>query len=561
MIPLIAALLVLAGFQDPQVGTGAIEGSVTRAGSAQPIQGARVAIWGDKGPDFETRTDANGHYALSGIPTGPFNMEVKADGYLSSPDPSTGKTVRITISDGQLARHDVTMTSVGKLAGKILGENREPQSGIAVEILQLRFNSRGQPTWNPVDHAITDSGGEYRVEDLPPEDYYVRASRKRASISPEIGSVADLAATYFPGTADARSAAPVHVREGTEVSAEFALENARTYSVSGRISLPDPPQMAPTIQLYTIPQDSKTPQDPQVNTGIPVKLSSEGNGDFQIRGLLPGVYDLFAVALPSVEYSITNSSDQNGNVVVQFATNTRQVSGRVGTTTIQIRDEDEKDVRLSLDSGVQVNGRVIAADRTRIPRLSVSLDRKQEFIANLLNIQANVQQNDESSSFTLSGVPAGTYDVVIRGIGNSDSLYLADVRAGARSVIDQGLDVFAQPIDLEIVLGFDGGTIEGTVNAVQNSPVLVVLVPQASRRQNGALFKTSIVENPISEGFRFRAVAPGSYSVFAFEIPTPSDTVPYRSPDFLAIHETQGVPVVVERATAIGPVRLPPISQ
>src|SRR5262245_30285462 len=143
MIPLIAALLILAGFQDPQVGTGSLEGIVTRAGSAQPIEGARVAIWGDRGPDFETRTDANGRYAFGGLPTGPFNMEVQADGYLSSPDPSTGKTIRFTITDAQLTRRDVTMTSVGKLTGRILDENREPLAGIAVEILQLRPNSRG----------------------------------------------------------------------------------------------------------------------------------------------------------------------------------------------------------------------------------------------------------------------------------------------------------------------------------------------------------------------------------------------------------------------------------
>src|SRR5262252_4526488 len=172
MIPLIAALLVFAGFQDPPVGTGAVEGIVTRAGSAQPVAGARVAIWGDKGPDFETRTDANGHYLFNGIPTGPFNLDVQADGYLSAPDPATGKTIRFVIGDGQLIRRDVSMLSVGTLAGQILDENRAPLPGISVEILQLRLNSRGLPTWNPIAQAVTNSGGEYRVDGLPPEDYY-----------------------------------------------------------------------------------------------------------------------------------------------------------------------------------------------------------------------------------------------------------------------------------------------------------------------------------------------------------------------------------------------------
>jgi hypothetical protein len=560
MIPLIAALLVFAGFQDPQAGTGAIEGIVTRAGSSQPIQGARVAIWGDKGPDFQTTTDANGHYAFGGIPTGPFNMEVQAEGYLSTPDPSTGKTIRFTISDGQLTRHDVTMTSAGALAGRVLDENREPLPGVAVEVLQLRLNSWGRPTWNPVAQVVTNDRGEYRVESLPPDEYYVRASRRRASGPPDSGSIVDLAATYFPGTADARSAAPVQVRESAEVSAEFALASVRAYSVTGRISLPDSPQPAPPVQLYVIPQDSKTPLDPQVNAGIPVKVSSEGTGTFQIRGLLPGGYDLFGVALPLV-YGTATPSGENGTAVVRFASTTR-VPGRLGTIPFQIRDEDERDVLLSLDPGVEIKGRVTAANSARIPQLSVSLHSRQEFLATLLSIQASVEQNNESNSFTLAGVPAGKYDVEVHGIGNSDSLYLADVRANARSVMEEGLDVFARPMDsLEIVLGFDGGVIEGTINAVQDSPVLVVLAPQAPRRQNGSLFKTRIVENPISEGFRFTAVAPGSYSVFAFEIPAPTNTVPYRNPDFLSLHETQGIPVIVEKAAATGPVRLPPIPQ
>src|SRR5262245_28734502 len=59
----LAAFLALLGVQEPAAtGTGSIEGTVTRAGTSQPIENAVVAVWGDRGPDFRATTDANGHF-------------------------------------------------------------------------------------------------------------------------------------------------------------------------------------------------------------------------------------------------------------------------------------------------------------------------------------------------------------------------------------------------------------------------------------------------------------------------------------------------------------------
>jgi hypothetical protein len=102
----LAAFLALIGVQNPaSAGTASIEGMVTRAGTSQPIENARVAVWGDRGPDFRATTDANGHFVVSNMPAGIFNIEVQAEGYL--PNPSSNMRIRIGLSDRQRLRHDV----------------------------------------------------------------------------------------------------------------------------------------------------------------------------------------------------------------------------------------------------------------------------------------------------------------------------------------------------------------------------------------------------------------------------------------------------------------------
>src|ERR1700752_2731751 len=98
---LFAAFLAIGALQDPvPTGTAAIEGVVTRAGTSQPIEKAHVVIWGDKGPDFEARTDGNGHFVVSNMPAGIFNIQVQAEGYLDNPS-SPKMLVRLGFGDPQ----------------------------------------------------------------------------------------------------------------------------------------------------------------------------------------------------------------------------------------------------------------------------------------------------------------------------------------------------------------------------------------------------------------------------------------------------------------------------
>jgi hypothetical protein len=132
---LLAACLALIGTRAPApTGTASIEGIVTRAGTSQPIENARVTVWADRGPDFRATTDANGNFVVSNMPAGIFNIEVQAEGYL--PNPSSNMIVRLGLSDRQRLRHDVVLSDASSISGRIVDEDREPLAGISIEILR-----------------------------------------------------------------------------------------------------------------------------------------------------------------------------------------------------------------------------------------------------------------------------------------------------------------------------------------------------------------------------------------------------------------------------------------
>jgi hypothetical protein len=161
-------------------------------------------------------------------------------------------------------------------------------------------------------------------------------------------------------------------------------------------------------------------------------------------------------------------------------------------------------------------------------------------------------------SFIFSDVPLGKYDIVMRANGDARALYVADLRVGPRSVLDEGLEATPQSKDpIELVIGFDGGSVEGRILNPKKLPVLVVLAPQPSRRKNSTLFKAIRLKDG-SDPFTFTGLPPGLYSLFAFETndSEDGDTIPYLSSDFLSLHENSATSVSVEKGATVGPVQL-----
>jgi hypothetical protein len=566
MAPLLLAAILLL-----QTTSGSLEGTVTRDGSSQPVPDARVGIWGDHGPDFDTRTDANGHFAFPNLPTGVYNVEVHADGYVTTPNPASNSTIRVTVGNGQRVRRDVAITRIANIKGRILSEDRTPLPGVSVEALRLIRDLQGRPHWQGVASSKTDVSGEYQIDDLAVGEYYVRAGNRAATREPS--TPAELTMTYFPGSMDPRNAASIVLREGDQAYAEFRLSTETTLSISGTI---EGLEAESTVRLYVTPRDARIPLDELTTLGIVV------GEKFRITGLLPGVYELLAIRFPTEKMIEPSRIQLNRDtaVVLSFGKFVH-LPPLTAYDSVEVRDPDTV-VHLKLEPGVDVSGRISAngsAQRVSMTQMSGRIgpiDLTTEAGTTQIRIRL-IRRDDVGSSpmnplpsivtfgdsFVFSDVPAGKYDFVMDANSDARGLYVADLRVGPHSVLDEGIEATPRSMDpIELVIGFDGGSVEGRVLNPKKIPMLVVLAPQPSRRKNATLFKTIRLKDG-SDPFKFTGLPPGLYSLFAFETndSEDSDTIPYLNSDFLSLHENSATSVSVEKGATVGPVQLRSISR
>jgi hypothetical protein len=110
----------------------------------------------------------------------------------------------------------------------------------------------------------------------------------------------------------------------------------------------------------------------------------------------------------------------------------------------------------------------------------------------------------------------------------------------------------AQPQSLDIVIGLDGGTVQGkTLNHPNATVVLVPDVPSLSRYD---LYKTA--KSDEAGDFQIAGIAPGSYTVFAWM--AVEDTA-WLNPEFMRLFQGRGAHISVNGGTtvSINPVVIP----
>jgi hypothetical protein len=537
LVVLLSALLQ----QTPQTGT--IEGIVTRSGSTLvPIAGAQVTITAPSPFSngtlivLDTTTDGGGHFLFSDLPAGVFKVEVSQEGYGYRASKfvftSTLKT-SVTVAPGKRVQvPNLTLTPTSTIRGRVLDSEGHGVPNVPVEFLRMTVNDQGRKMWatGKVDTDTNDQG-EYELTMLGPGDYYVRTILDTQSDLP--------IAVYYPGALDGSAAAAVALVEGSQMVADIRVGPAvsgPTYKVSGRVSQ--------SADLILMKRDSLEPVELSATAA-----ADADTGRFEFRAVRPGSYDLWAVT---------------------------EVSGKnlFSTVPIEIRDKDIENVSLTLRAGVDIKGRLIVdanAQNLQLFRrlgglgdtlrtagsLRIVLDRNDRFP---FGTAFEPVIDDSGLTFTFPAVPEGAYTIgagLVSGTGarlQGSDLYVADIRASARSVFDTGFQVGTDPVDsMEIIVGTGAVSIEGTVQGKSELPAVVVLAPSFPREGNPSLYRTGVL--PANGKFQFYGVAPGSYRLFA--VPYLNETVPYRDPEFLARHESSALHITIQKGTTLGGLQVP----
>ena len=553
-MPLIAILLASLLLQNsPQTQLGTIEGTVTSS-VGTPISGVHVRVLDRRqtggAPTLfgETTTDGAGNFVVRNVPVGLYEIEIEheAFGYRRAMD----GTFRdgLTVSAGQSVRiPPVLLTPAGAIYGHVLDASGNGVSSVRVEILRQGTDESGRKVWGVVSGTVlTDDQGAYRKTLFGAGDYYVRTVLESGPV-PVI--------FYYPETTESSNAAPIIFAEGSEIRADIRIASpfvGESFQISGKVKLPPVDVASPFIELVMRKRDPAAP----IETSSPADVrastrAAEDVGNFQFRDIRPGNYELRANA---------------------------RIDGRsyTGNVLIDVRDRDLDAVEVLVRPPAEVKGRLLIDDEQQniyfsrrttaagfgVPNGGVSEVRlllvPMNSPSSVLNSMPNAVIDPTGKLFSFGEIAEGNYklNVLLLTDGRpSQALYVEDIRAGGKSVIDSGFQVGLDVVDsMEVVVGTKPGSVEGRIAGGRSSlPAALILIPEASRRSNLSLYQVINVDG--DDHFQVAGIAPGQYKLFA--VPYLNEPPPFRSMEFIARYESRAISITVHKGMTSGGLQVP----
>jgi protocatechuate 3,4-dioxygenase beta subunit len=511
MIGKLAVALVLTARLHAQ--SVAFEGRLIDAERGKPLAEAVVTLWSDEGNHYMAETDHEGrvHYDL--VP-GRYRLAIRKEGYdelLSPPAPI------MVLATSPVTSVNLHAVPLGVISGHVLDADGDPLIGVSVAAMMQRVDPPlGEKKWFAQRSTTTNDLGEFRMFNVPPRQYYLRASH--AYDSPQFSYVdpagniemAAFAATYYPGATNVAQASRVTLRPGGELhDIDIRMAVRRLAVIRGQIS---------GLKLLRLNAASVRFDITAGFVHCEFCASVDADGRYVTRPLPPGSQTITVTvttrdaALYGMKAVELDGQDVDG-VEVPVAPPPQPVRGPIELfARFQVEGTapgktDELDVYLTPDSGVGGATFSKNADATR----------------------------------SAKNLPAGKYVVHI---DNFRGMYLKAVRLGSENAADNRIDVQG-PGTVTLVLGTDLGRVNGSVLDAAGKPVVgavVTLVPDQSSPDWYGSRRTDYSD--LNGDFTLRGLIPGPYHLYASTGAADPDDLfdkEYRKP-----HEDLGVAMTVE---------------
>jgi hypothetical protein len=582
MVGASVALTVVLAIAQQAPTTGTIQGTVVRAGSTAGIADVRISIGvtapaSAAGSTRDARaaapapvlatTDAQGHFSAT-VPLGPAMVRAEHEGYFG-PARNGASPVFVTTMAIVTADHtpvvQLELIPGATINGRITDRDGKPISETAVGVAHRLYRD-GVPTIDFTDGKSTDDRGAYRIYRIPPGEYFVVAFPKPVAGPPAgatpTGGVMAPVTTFYPGAIDLATAQPLTLTGGEELNGiDIQITSSPSFTVSGHVvsTLPAGSEISannhsvrPTAALLSI-----VPRD---GTSLPSMIAgadatAKEDGSFELRGLLPGAYDVIARLPVSTGWGTQNGPDRAAS------------PWAFGRLSIDVGSNLDN-LLITVHQGVDVPGKVTVDGKGTPAAVKVSLapdDDSASFI-NFFEVINNFGVFlDAEGGFIFPVMPEGRYRVKVGLAGGparqptpnaqgqlppkpvplSAGAYVADVIQNGRSVYDEGLIIDPNPAaPLEVRIKSDGGIVEGVVENVDHTPwgsATVVLVPEGKHRQNPSAYKTATSDE--LGRYSVTRVPPGPYTAFAWDSVLPGA---YLNARFMEHYAARGVAVKVD---------------
>ncbi|MDE2667678.1 MAG: carboxypeptidase-like regulatory domain-containing protein [Acidobacteriota bacterium] len=512
----IGSLLGVAAFSEPALiqtpavsskepadrQSGVIRGQVFAAEGERPLVRARVTLYstGRRGdPVTRTvRTDSRGEYEIRNLEEGKYILRASRNGYLSrsysreKPSQSGRRrgSLPLSLAPGQvLDGIDFPLIQGGVVEGTVVDPYNEPRSQVSVTLSEYRSYG-GERELVPAGHAKTDDRGRFRLFDIRPGSYYLSAVPRPLDDREEEAD-RSFPPVYYPGVLNPREAAKVEVAAGQEVGGfYFTLIEVRSYGISGRVLTPE------GRPAHSVWIRSRRESDEFLVSGMEPSVDTDRQGEFKVKGLLPG------------RHRLTARSERDEDL-------------RMASAVVEVTDQDIEGLTLVLAAGAEITGRIVT-DREEADLDWRRISLYMESIGSAWRYAGGRSSRvEEDFTFKIKDLQEASYRLVVR-LPPRGNHYVESIRIRTEELTDRPIEVRSgDRLDgVEIHVSSEGAQISGVVEKEEGREVAqaaTVLVFAADSEYRGPHSRFTRRARTDQRGqFTLKGLVPAQYLVCAF---------------------------------------------
>lgn len=478
-----------------------IAGVVVSGASGQPIEGAEVYLHqnGSSNPASETVTDAQGRFSFANLVDGRFLLSATRRGYVQWTYEEHGGISTAIVTGENLDTTGIVfpLPPLASIYGTVTEDSGDPVPNAG--LLLFRQSPLNPDERQNAGARGADEMGNFEIPELAPGVYYLCASgvpwyrprnQQPAAGDGQQRSPLDVAypVNCFSDSGDPAGAEPITVRPGDHIQTNLVLHAVPAMHVTIQVPRPEEgkgfvsPMLRQNIFGFSQPvgmggwaanqfeaADSGSLQDP----------IDRGPMTMVVTGVAPGQYDLQLVG---------GGPDNMRHGSVDLSSNDLSIDAS------------------SLASYPVITGKVIVTGGAGLSASNLSLISSDGEPTGFSRVSAD-------GSFRMSNIPAGSYQIVLRG---SAGLSVFQLRINGKAADGFNISVGSAPLDLTVIAAVSNASASGSVqrNGKPASGVFVLLAPDDPRASFAAWFPN---QSDSDGSFVFEHVLPGAYHAVAVE--------------------------------------------
>jgi len=326
--------------------TGVISGSVVEASNNEPVRKAIVTLtWQGTPRSWATsRTDISGQFKFEGLPPGKYDLRATKPGdgkaiYGATSVRELGEL--ITLKGGETrAGMRLHFLHSATISGRAFDPYGDPPIDLSVTLFKAdRY--LGERVLVTYASASTNDRGEYRLDDIEPGQYYLRARQRYG-----FGIAEPLVQQFLGGAREWKDSTILNINGGENLTGvDFHMTSEPPVPVRGRVTgLPDTGNSAEAISIMLY----QTDEDGKGYVGFPYTLRAPDYA-FSFE-LTPGRYRIDASAeIEGKSWTATQLIDtfRASNDVILALAAARDVKGRLRIEGLGAPPAGSFNIRLS----------------------------------------------------------------------------------------------------------------------------------------------------------------------------------------------------------------------